>query len=46
MLRDRLICGINHDSIQQRLLAEKGPTYEKELELALVIESAERTLKK
>ena len=45
MLRDRLICGINHNGIQQRLLAEKGLTYEKELELALVIESAEKDTK-
>ena len=41
MLHDQLVCGINHDGIQQRLLAEKGLTYEKALELALVIESAE-----
>ena len=44
MLRDRLVCGINHDGIQQRLLAEKGLN-EKALELALVIESAEKDTK-
>ena len=37
--------GINHDGIQQHLLAEKGLTYEKALELALVIESAEKDTK-
>ena len=41
MLHERLVYGINHDGIQQRLLAEKGLAYEKALELALVIESAE-----
>ena len=29
MLRDRLVCGVNHDTIQSRLLAEKDLTYEK-----------------
>ena len=45
MLRDHLVCGINHAGIQQRLLAEIGLTYEKALELALVIESAEKDTK-
>ena len=28
MLRDRLVCGVNHASIQRQLLAEKDLTYE------------------
>ncbi len=28
MLRDRLVCGVNDDSIQRRLLAEDGLTFE------------------
>ena len=40
MLRDMLVCGVNHKGIQQRLLAEK--TYDKALQLALSIESAEK----
>ena len=30
MLRDRLVCGINHEGIQRKLLAEKKLTYEKD----------------
>ena len=40
MLRDRLVCGVQQDSIQQRLLAEKDLTYEKALELARSMEAA------
>ena len=36
MLRDRLVCGVNHKGITNRLLAEKA------LELAQAMESAER----
>ena len=28
MIRDRLVCGVNHDTIQPRLLAEKEFTFE------------------
>ncbi len=45
MLRDRLVCGVSHEGIQKRLLAEKNLTYEKATELALAIESAERDTK-
>ncbi len=31
MLRDRLVCGIEADEIQRRLLAEPGLTFEKAL---------------
>ena len=31
MLRDRLVCGVNHEGIQRKLLAEKTLTYDKAL---------------
>lgn len=40
MLRDRLVCGVDHEAIQRKLLSEKDLTYAKALELALVVESA------
>lgn len=40
MLHDRLVCGINEDNIQRRLLSEKKLTYEKALELAHSMEAA------
>ena len=40
MLRDRLVCGVNHEGIQRRLLSEKDLTYEKALEIALAMEAA------
>ena len=42
MLRDRLVCGINDNCIQRRLLAKPNLTFKKALELALALESAER----
>ena len=45
MLRDRLVCGVNHQGIQKRLLSEKELTYEKALEIALSIEAAEKDVK-
>ena len=45
MLRDRLVCGVNHDGIQQKLLAEKNLTYDKALEIALTMETAEQGTK-
>ena len=41
MLQDRLVCGVNHQSIQRRLLTEKDLTYEKALELAKSLKAAE-----
>ena len=41
MLRDRLVCGINDDSIQKRLLEESNLTYKKAVELARGLETAE-----
>ena len=40
MLRDRIVCGINDDTIQKRLLAEAKLTYTKALELAQGLETA------
>ena len=42
MLRDRLVCGVNHEAITNRLLSEKKLTFDKAMELAQAIESAER----
>ena len=42
MLRDRLVCGINHEAIQRKLLAEKDHTYESSYQLAQSIETAEQ----
>ena len=44
MLRDRLVCGINNQQIQKRLLAEPDLKYQKAVELALAMESASRSL--
>ena len=40
MLRDCLVCRVQQDSIQQRLLVEKDLTYQKALELATAMEAA------
>ena len=40
-LRDRLVCGVNHEGITNRLLAEKKLTYEKAMELAQAIGSGD-----
>ena len=45
MLRDKLVHGVRHERITNRLLAEKTLTYEKALEFALAIESAEQDTK-
>lgn len=45
MLRDRLVCGVNHETIQKRLLAEKDLTYDTAYTLALAIETAEKDTK-
>ena len=42
ILRGRLVCGVNHEGIQRKLLAEKNLTYEKALEIALTMETAEK----
>ena len=45
MLRDRLVCGVSHQTIQKRLLAEKNLTLEKALDIALALEAADNDLK-
>ena len=46
MLRDWIVCGINDDTIQKRLLAEAKLTNTKALELAWGLETATRNVKK
>lgn len=46
MLRDRLICGVNHSGIQRKLLSEGDITYTQAFTIAQSIEAAERDAKK
>ena len=46
MLRDHLVCGVNHQIIQKKLLGEKDLTFDKAFALAQSIELAERDAKK
>ena len=46
MLRDRLICGVNHSGIQRKLLSEGDITYTQAFTFAQSIETAERDAKK
>ena len=41
-LRDRLVCGINDENMQRRLLSEKTLTFDKALELSLSMETAKK----
>lgn len=45
MLRDRLVCGVNHDGIQRKLLLEKELTYYDKDLLTQNIETAEQDSK-
>ena len=45
MIRDCLVCGINDDLIQKRLLAEPRLTYEKAVELSQSMEIAAQNVK-
>ncbi len=45
MLRDRLVCGVNHEGIQRKLLAAKELNYKRAYELATSVEVAERNSK-
>ena len=45
MLRDRLVCGINHKGIQRKLLSQKDLTFEDAYKLAQTIEATERDTK-
>ena len=42
MLRDRLVCGVNDQRIQRRLLAEKDLTFDTAKQLALAVEVADK----
>ena len=42
MLRDRLVCGVNDERIQRRLLSEPNLTFTTALQLAQAIESADK----
>lgn len=41
-LRDRFVCGLRHESIQRRLLSESSLTYAKAIEIAKVMEAADK----
>ena len=45
MIRDRLVCGINDDAIQKRMLAEPTLSYKKAVELVLSMETAAQSMK-
>jgi len=44
MLRDRLVCGVNHKGIQRKLLAQTDLTYDKAYALALSVEASDRDM--
>ena len=44
-LRDRLVCGLRHETIQRRLLSEKTLTYHKAMETARAMEAADTNTK-
>lgn len=45
MLRDPLVCGVNNDQIQKRLLAEPELAYKRAFELATAMETASKNIK-
>ena len=44
MIRDRLVCGINDDRIQRRLLSEKELTYARAYDIAISMETAAKNV--
>ncbi len=42
MLRDRIVCGINDDRIQRRLLSEADLTFDKAMSIAVSLETANK----
>ena len=42
MLRVRLVCGVNDQRVQRRLLAEADLTFQKAYDIAIAMEAAER----
>ena len=45
MLRDRLVCGINDDAVQHRLLSEESLTFEKVLTMVQGAEAAAKNVR-
>ena len=45
MLRDRLVCGINDDQYQRRLLSEPKLTFERAFKLVQSMEAADQSQK-
>ena len=45
MLRDHLVCEVNEETIQHRLLAESGLTLKKALKIAQGLEAAARNVR-
>ena len=45
MIRDRIVCGINDEAMQKRLLAEPKLTYARAIELAQSLEQADKNVK-
>ena len=46
MLRDQLVCGVNHKGIQHKLLAEIDLTFDKVYAIAQRMKSSDRDVKK
>ena len=44
LLKDPIVCGINDDHVQRRLLSEKVLTFENVLELAVSLETAKKNV--
>ena len=44
-LRDRFVCGLQHEATQRRLLSEPALTYQKALEIAKAMETADTNTK-
>lgn len=45
MLRDRLVCGVNDDRMQRRLLSEVDLTFDKAMKLCQAMESASKDVR-
>ena len=45
MLRDRIVCGVNHEAIQKKLLAEVDLTYERAIAIAQGFEQADKNMR-
>ena len=42
MIRDRIVCGVNDEKIQKRLLSERDLSYDRAMEIALAMEAADK----